>query len=158
MFDPISFSRTSRRCVMILGCERRSWPRCQPSTRAAWQFVRPAVGTPSAGSRSPVYQLGVPSPLVRLLVLVPPWPPSSMDRGKGLASSSSAPGGTGGLEEERRRRLRRADGSLVSDPPEASEDCWWDRGSWLLGTGRVEARQSSATTTIGPATATTIWG
>ena len=31
--------------------------------------------------------------------------------------------GGGGLEEERRRRLRRADGSFISDPPEASEDC-----------------------------------
>jgi hypothetical protein len=43
--------------------------------------------------------------------------PTSMDRGKGPTSSSSALGGTGGSEEERRRRLRRADGSLVSDPP-----------------------------------------
>jgi hypothetical protein len=57
---------------------------------------QPASGAPSAG---------------------PTVAPSSMDRGKGPASSSSAPGGTGGSEEERQRRLRRANGSLVSDPP-----------------------------------------
>jgi hypothetical protein len=51
--------------------------------------------------------------------------PRPLDKGKGDASSSSAPGGTEGSEEERRRRLHRADGSFVSDPPEASEDCWW---------------------------------
>jgi hypothetical protein len=72
-------------------------------------------------------------------------------------------------EEERRRRLHRADGSFVSDPPEALEDCWWGQGGRLPGPGRAEARQSSATatirsatttttTTIGPATATTTWG
>jgi hypothetical protein len=89
-----------------------------------------------------------------------------LDKGKGAAGSSSAPSGTGGLEEERRRQLRRADGSLVSDPPsfwtppEASEDSWWGRGGRLLGPGRIEARQSSATTTIGSTAtaATTIVG
>jgi hypothetical protein len=55
---------------MIQGCERRSWPRCRPSTTAAWRFVRPAVETPSVGSRSLVYRLGVPSPQVRPLVAV----------------------------------------------------------------------------------------
>jgi hypothetical protein len=43
--------------------------------------------------------------------------PSPLDKGKGATSSASAPSGIGGSEEERRRRLRRADGSLVSDPP-----------------------------------------
>jgi hypothetical protein len=43
--------------------------------------------------------------------------PSPLDKGKGATSNASAPGGTGGSEEERRRRLRRADGSLVSEPP-----------------------------------------
>jgi hypothetical protein len=95
--------------------------------------------------------------------------PHPLDKGKGTASSSSAPGGTGGSEEERRRRLRRADRSFVSDPPEASEDCWWGRGGRLPGPGRAEARLSSATTTIGsiatttttttsPAAASTTWG
>lgn len=74
--------------------------------------------------------------------------PSSMDKGKGPASSSSAPGGTGASEEERQHRLHRADGLLVSDPSEASEDCWRGRGGRLLGPGRVEARQSSATSSI----------
>jgi hypothetical protein len=95
--------------------------------------------------------------------------PRPLDKGKGAASSSSAPGGIGGSEEERRRRLRRADGSFASDPPEALEDCGWGRGGWLPGPGRTEARQSSATTTIGstattttttigPATTTATWG
>jgi hypothetical protein len=61
---------------MIQGCERRCWPRCRPSMRAAWWFVRLAIGTPSAGSRSLVYRLGVPNPLVGLLVSVPLWPPA----------------------------------------------------------------------------------
>jgi hypothetical protein len=111
--------------VMIQGCEWRCWPRCRPSMRAAWRFARPAVETPFVGSTSLVYRLGVPSPLVGVLVPVPPCPPSSMDRGKGPVSSSSALGGTRGSEEERRRRLRRADGSLLSNPLEASKDCWW---------------------------------
>jgi hypothetical protein len=84
--------------------------------RAAWQFARPAVGTPSAGSRSWCTGWG-PQPANGAPSACPAMAPSSMDRGKGPASSSSAPGGTGGSEEERRRRLRRADGSLVSDPP-----------------------------------------
>jgi hypothetical protein len=61
---------------MIQGCERRSWPRCRPSTTAAWRLVRPAVGTPSVGSRSLVHQLGVPSPPVQPLVPVLPRPQS----------------------------------------------------------------------------------
>ena len=81
--------------------------------------------------------------------------PRPLDKGKGAAGSSSAPGGTGGSEEERRRRLRRADGSFASDPPEALEDCGWGRGGWLPGPGRTEARQSSATTTIGSTATTT---
>jgi hypothetical protein len=44
--------------------------------------------------------------------------PSPLDKGKGAASSTSAPGGTEGSEEERRCRLCRADGSLVSKPPQ----------------------------------------
>jgi hypothetical protein len=77
--------------------------------------------------------------------------PRPLDKGKGTASSSSALGGTGESEEERRRWLRQADGSFVSDPPEASEDYWWGRGGWLPCPGRAEACQSSATTTIGSA-------
>jgi hypothetical protein len=42
---------------------------------------------------------------------------SPLDKGKGAASSASAPGSSRGSEEERRLRLRRADGSLVSEPP-----------------------------------------
>ena len=54
--------------------------------------------------------------------------PSPLDKGKGAASSASAPGSSGGSEEERRRRLRRADGSLVSEPPRSAEDCMWGQG------------------------------
>jgi hypothetical protein len=81
--------------------------------------------------------------------------PRPLDKGKGAAGSSSAPGGTGGSEEERRRQLRHVEGSFISDPPEASEDCWWGRGGRLPGPGRAEAHQSSATTTIGSAATTT---
>jgi hypothetical protein len=47
--------------------------------------------------------------------------PSPLDKGKGAASSASAPGSSGGSEEERRRRLRRADGSLISEPPRSAK-------------------------------------
>jgi hypothetical protein len=46
--------------------------------------VRLAVGTPSAGFRSPVYRLGDPSPPVGLLVSVPPRPLAPWTRAKGL--------------------------------------------------------------------------
>jgi hypothetical protein len=44
--------------------------------------------------------------------------PSPLDKGKGAASSAFAPGGPEGSEEERRCRLRRADGSLILEPPQ----------------------------------------
>jgi hypothetical protein len=112
---------------------------------------------PLRGIQIPGVPAGGPQPASGAPSAGPAVAPSSMDRGKGPASSSSAPGGTGGggSEEDRRRRLRRADGTFVSDPPEALEDCWWSRGGRLRGPGRVEARQSSATTTIGSATTTT---
>jgi hypothetical protein len=82
--------------VMIQGCERRCWPRCRPSMRAAWWFIIPAVGTPSAGSRSLEYQLGVPSLPVGLLVLVPPrplapWTPPRSVRGLLVGPRRPAP-------------------------------------------------------------------
>jgi hypothetical protein len=47
--------------------------------------------------------------------------PSPLDKGKGAASSASAPGSSGGgSDEERRHRLRRADGSLVLEPPRSA--------------------------------------
>jgi hypothetical protein len=81
---------------MIQGCEQRCWLRCRPSMRAAWWFVRPAVGTPSAGSKSLVYQLGVPSPPVGLLVPVPLWPPAPWTGARDLQAAPPpqvAPGG-----------------------------------------------------------------
>jgi hypothetical protein len=47
-------------------------------------------------------------------------------------------------------------GRLFRTPPEALEDYWWGRGGRLSGPGHTEARQSCATTTIGPAATTTI--
>jgi hypothetical protein len=79
--------RTSRHSVMIQGCERWFWPRCRPSTTAAWRFIRPAVGTPSVGSRSLVYRLGVLSPPVRPLVSILPRPPAPWTRAKGLQAA-----------------------------------------------------------------------
>jgi hypothetical protein len=46
--------------------------------------------------------------------------PSPLDKGKGAASGASAPGSSKGSEEERRRRMRRADESLVSEPPRSA--------------------------------------
>lgn len=46
--------------------------------------------------------------------------PSPLDQGKGAASGASAPCSSGGSEEERRCRLRRADRSLVSEPPRSA--------------------------------------
>jgi hypothetical protein len=46
----------------------------------------------------------------------PAMAPCPLDKGKGAVSSASALGSSGGSEEERRCRLRRADGSLVSEP------------------------------------------
>jgi hypothetical protein len=97
---------------------------------------------------------GGPQP-VGVAPSAPAVAPRPLDKGKGAAGSSSAPGGTGVSEKERRRRLRRADRSFVSDPPEASEDCWWGRGGRFLGPGHAEAHQSSATTNIGSAATTT---
>jgi hypothetical protein len=112
---------------------------------------------PLRGVQIPGVPAGGPQPASGAPSVGPAMAPSSMDRGKGPASSSSALGGTGGggSEEERRRRLRRADGLLVLNPAEASEDWWWGRGGWLPGPGRAEARQSSATITIGPTATTT---
>jgi hypothetical protein len=54
------------------------------------------IRIPSVPARGPQPTSGAPSAGLAVA-------PSSMDRGKGPASSSSAPGGTGGSEEERRR-------------------------------------------------------
>jgi hypothetical protein len=77
--------------------------------------------------------------------------PSSLDKGKGAASSAFALGSSGG-------RRRRGDVGYVAltghsfrSPPEALEGCRWDRGGQLPGPRCAEARESSdsaATTTI----------
>jgi hypothetical protein len=133
----------------------------QPSTREAWWFAIPAVGTPTAGSRSLVRRLEAPSMSAWLpapppwLPACPTWPPP-LGQGQRGCKQFLCPRWHRGSEEERQRQLRHGDGSFVSDPPEASEDCWWSRGGRPPGPGHAEARQSSATTTIGSAaTATT---
>jgi hypothetical protein len=73
---------------------------------------------------------------------------SPLDKGKGAASSASGPGSSRESEEERRQRLRRVDGLLASDPPEAPKNCWWGQGIRLPSSGRVEACQSSDATAI----------
>jgi hypothetical protein len=96
-------------------CEQRCWPRCRPSMRLAWRFVRPAPGTPHRGIRIS----GAPIEGPQSAGVVPSAftaAPRPLDKGKGFASSSSARGGAGASEEERRHRLRCADGSFVSDP------------------------------------------
>jgi hypothetical protein len=67
-----------------LGLRTAIWPRCRPSTRAAWWFTRPAAETPSAGSGSPMHRLEVPSPPVRPTVPLPLWPPCPWTRARGL--------------------------------------------------------------------------
>ena len=122
--------------------------------RAAWRFTRLAAGTPTHW----IQILGVPvggSQPAGVGSGVPPAALRPLDKGNGAAGSSFAPGGTEGSKEERRHRLRRTDGSFISNPPEASEDWWWGRGGRLLGPGRAETCQFSATTTIGSAATTT---
>jgi hypothetical protein len=110
---------------------------------------------------APNLSVWLPAPL--------PRPPTPWTRAKGLQAvppPQVAPGG----------RRKRGDAGcaapmshLFRTPPEASEDCWWGRGGRLPDLGHVEARQSSATTTIGsastattttigPVAATTTWG
>jgi hypothetical protein len=129
--------------------------------RAAWRSTKPAVGTPTGGSIFPVYWPEIPGPPMRTPELPPR--PQLLRQGQRGCGSSSSPGATGRSEGERRHRLHRANGLFVTDPPldsdplEASEDSWRGRGGRLPGPGRVEARQSSSSTTIRPAaTATTI--
>jgi hypothetical protein len=123
---------------------------CQTGGRDPHRRIRISdapAGGPQTTSAAPSAPAMAPS--------APVAAPRPLDKGKGAAGSFSASGGTGGLEEERRCQLRCADGSFVSDPLEALEDCWWGRGGRLPSPGRVEARQSSATTTIGSAATTT---
>jgi hypothetical protein len=89
--------------------------------RVAWQFVRPAGETITAGSGSLMRWLEAPS-LLAWLLAPPLWPPTPWTRVKGLQAAplpvpppQVAPGGS---EEERRCRLRRADGSLILEPPQ----------------------------------------
>ena len=56
---------------------------------------------PLLGIQIPGVPAGGPQPAGAAPSAGPAVAPSSMDRGKGPASSSTAPGGTGGSEEER---------------------------------------------------------
>jgi hypothetical protein len=109
---------------------------------------------PLRGIQIPGVPAGGPQP-AGVAPSAPIMAPSPLDKGKGATSSTSAPVGSGGSKEETRRRLRRADGSLVSDPPEVPENCWWGRGGQLPGPQRAEARQSFGAAATTTATATT---
>jgi hypothetical protein len=81
-------------------------------------------------------RLEVPSLLVWLAAPLPPWPPAPWTRAKGLQAVPPPQVAPGGSEEERRRRLRRANGSLVSEPPRS------DRGL-LVGPRRPAPRPTA---------------
>jgi hypothetical protein len=93
----------------------------QPSTREAWWFAIPAVGTPTAGSRSLVRRLEAPSMSAWLpapppwLPACPTWPPP-LGQGQRAASSSSAPGGTGGQRKRGNVSCATAMGHLFRTP------------------------------------------
>jgi hypothetical protein len=81
------------------------------------------VAVSQTGGRDPLRGIwisdapaGGPQPIGVAPSANPAMAPSPLDKGKGAASSASTLGRSGGSEEERRRRLRRADGSLVSEP------------------------------------------
>jgi hypothetical protein len=74
---------------------------------AAWRFTRQAVGTPSAGSESPMLRLRVPSPSVWLPTPIPPWPPAPWTRAKGLQAVPPPQVALGG-------RRRRGDAGCVA--------------------------------------------
>jgi hypothetical protein len=74
------------------------------------------VRVPLRGIRISDAPVGGPQPTGVAPSANPAVAPSPLDKGKGAASSASAPGSSGGSKEERRRRLRRADGSLISEP------------------------------------------
>jgi hypothetical protein len=77
---------------------------------------------PHRGIRISDAPAGGPQPASAARSATPTVAPSPLDKGKGAASGTSAsaptPGSSGGSEEERRHRLRRADGSLISEPPQ----------------------------------------
>jgi hypothetical protein len=73
---------------------------------------------PLCGIRISDASAGGPQPAGAAPSANPSMAPSPLDKGKGAACSASAPGSSGGSEEERRCRLRRADGSLVLEPPQ----------------------------------------
>jgi hypothetical protein len=66
-----------------------------------------------------MHRLEVPSPPVWLPAPIPPWP-QPLGQGQRGCKQCLRPGSSRGSEEERRRRLRRADGSLVSEPPRSA--------------------------------------
>jgi hypothetical protein len=69
------------------------------------------------GIQSSDASAGGPQPAGVARSVNPAAAPSPLDKGKGATSDASAPGSSEGSEEERRRRLRRADGSLILEPP-----------------------------------------
>jgi hypothetical protein len=87
----------------------------------------------------------------------PAAPPAPWTRAKELQAVPPPQVAPGGRRKRGDAGCATPMGHLFRTPPEASEYCWWGRGGRPPGSGRAEARQSSATTTIGSATTTT-WG
>jgi hypothetical protein len=150
-------------------CKRRCWPRCQPSMRAAWRFVRLEVGTPTAGFGSLVRRLVAPSlpawlPAPRSELPAPPSRlPTPWIREKGPQAApppEAAPGcrrkrGGAGCAAPTGRLFRTPQLDRGGRLPEASEGRWWGLGDWLPGLGRAEVHQPSATAAIRSAATTT---
>jgi hypothetical protein len=149
-------------------CERRCWPRCRPSMRVAWRFVRPAAGTPTAGFGSPVRRLEAPSLPAWLPVPPPELPaplprlPAPWIRAKGPQAAPPPEAAPGCRRKRGGTSCATPTGRLFRTPqwdrggrlPEASQDRSRGRRDWLAGPGRTGARQPSATATI-RSTATT---
>jgi hypothetical protein len=111
--------------------------------RAAWRFARPAVGTPTAGFRSPVYRPGVPDPLTLAPEL--PHDPQPLRQGQGDCEQFFCPEWFREVEGREAAPTARADGYFITDPPLDSDlpqkrqrTAGWDKeaGSQAQGSQR----------------------
>jgi hypothetical protein len=93
------------------------------------------VAVRQTGGRDPlrriqilVYRLGVPSPLMGLLVPVPPWPPAPWIGARDLQAAPPPQVVPGGQRKRGDAGCVALMGRLFQTPPEALEDYWWGRG------------------------------
>jgi hypothetical protein len=109
---------------------------------------QPAGVAPSAPAGASSASAAAPAPWIRargLQVASPPEAAPGCQRKRGDAGCAASTG----------RLFRTPWWDRGGRLPEASEGRWWGRGDRLPGPGRAEARQPSATTTIGSAATTT---